>query len=501
MATTIVSNLTVFSDQTGTGNQSHLIYATNQGRWWLFNLNTKTATTVKCYVSSSNDLSTATWSAGTDSPAFPSSRALGGSQQRCLAVCGFANGSTDVVHVTVHIHSATDSWNEHIRATFTGASTISWESWTEAHPANTDTSEFQGNSVLNASDGFIHELQVDNPKGDPVAKLSTNADTGATWTNGYGSQTTIENLSGKNRITSALASLGSGAMLAVYGASTTLPTANDILHTKYASGTTWPLNNPGTSVGAGTSDQDSLDWCLCAVDTTHIYVFRRSGSNTFIWRVYDGSNWSTPANGVPNQNHQAASGMFAASDGTDLYLFVLDSASNQPVQYCKASNANGASPSWGSWTQLEGAGSTARSAISGFPVVGNHQIGVIFTAVNGSNFDIVVTALTGVGAPVASFTFTPSVGVAQLSVSFTDTSTQTPTSWLWEKNDGSGWVNFASGATSQNPTEKFGVGLWDVRLTATNAAGSNTVTQNDIIQANVFSGWQTILMAHGIRAR
>ena len=63
MAATIVSNVAVFSDASGHGNQSHLVYAANQGRWWLFYFATKTATVVKTMVSSSNDLTTATWSA------------------------------------------------------------------------------------------------------------------------------------------------------------------------------------------------------------------------------------------------------------------------------------------------------------------------------------------------------------------------------------------------------------------------------------------------------
>ncbi len=87
-------------------------------------------------------------------------------------------------------------------------------------------------------------------------------------------------------------------------------------------------------------------------------------------------------------------------------------------------------------------------------------------------------------APVANFTGTPTSGTASLSVAFTDSSTNTPTSWLWEKNSGSGWVNFAGTPTSQNPTESFAAGAWDVRLTATNATGSDTKTRLAYIVAS-----------------
>lgn len=87
----------------------------------------------------------------------------------------------------------------------------------------------------------------------------------------------------------------------------------------------------------------------------------------------------------------------------------------------------------------------------------------------------------GVTAPVADFIGTPVSGTAPLSVAFTDASTNTPTAWLWEKNDGSGWVAFTSGSTTQNPTEAFAAGTWSVRLTATNAGGSDSETKTDYL--------------------
>jgi hypothetical protein len=81
-------------------------------------------------------------------------------------------------------------------------------------------------------------------------------------------------------------------------------------------------------------------------------------------------------------------------------------------------------------------------------------------------------------APTADFTGTPLTGTTPLSVTFTDASTDTPTSWLWERNNGSGWATFS---TSQNPTASFTQGTWSVRLTATNADGSDTLTRADYI--------------------
>jgi PKD repeat protein len=73
--------------------------------------------------------------------------------------------------------------------------------------------------------------------------------------------------------------------------------------------------------------------------------------------------------------------------------------------------------------------------------------------------------------PVADFTATPTSGTAPLAVSFTDTSTGSPTSWSWDFGDG-------GTSTAQNPSHTYSsAGTYDVSMTATNAAGSDTKTR------------------------
>lgn len=88
--------------------------------------------------------------------------------------------------------------------------------------------------------------------------------------------------------------------------------------------------------------------------------------------------------------------------------------------------------------------------------------------------DTVVVTLTSGGpdAPVAAFTYTPAAPGVDQVVTFTDTSTNSPTSWAW---------NFGDGATStvQNPTHAYAAaGTYTVSLTATNAGGSDTASMD-----------------------
>jgi PKD repeat protein len=88
-------------------------------------------------------------------------------------------------------------------------------------------------------------------------------------------------------------------------------------------------------------------------------------------------------------------------------------------------------------------------------------------------------------APVASFTTDTTSGVSPLAVQFNDTSTNTPTSWKWGRNNltVTTWEQFS---TVQNATQMFVAGNWSINLTATNAAGSNISTQ--VTWVNVSSG-------------
>ncbi len=87
---------------------------------------------------------------------------------------------------------------------------------------------------------------------------------------------------------------------------------------------------------------------------------------------------------------------------------------------------------------------------------------------------------TPVIPPVASFTTNPSpaTGNAPLTVAFTDTSTNSPTSWLWTITGGVVNVDYVytiGSATSENPTIRFDTATtYGIALTATNTGGSNT---------------------------
>jgi len=85
---------------------------------------------------------------------------------------------------------------------------------------------------------------------------------------------------------------------------------------------------------------------------------------------------------------------------------------------------------------------------------------------------------------VAAFTATPVIGLAPSSVTFTDASTNTPTSWLWESRASGTSGNWTSFSTDQNPTSSFDAGAYDIRLTASNSQGSDTITKTQFLSVS-----------------
>ena len=80
----------------------------------------------------------------------------------------------------------------------------------------------------------------------------------------------------------------------------------------------------------------------------------------------------------------------------------------------------------------------------------------------------------------ADFTSNVTTGKKPLTVQFTDTSSGSPTSWLWDFGDG-------GNSTEQNPIYEYTIaGTYSVKLTVTNAAGSDEELKEDYI--NVSSG-------------
>jgi len=240
--------------------------------------------------------------------------------------------------------------------------------------------------------------------------------------------------------------------------------------------------NTGT---ATSSPQFTIDGAGLGISSTATVTARELVSNTAVSVSRSGSNLTL-------------SDSLAAGE-TSLYKMTVSGTSSAPVaqftfspspglvgqtiQFTDTSTNSPTSWSWSFSDPNSGSAntSTLRNPTHVFSAAGSYQ--VYLTATNAAGSSIAghsVTINVGVSAPVASFTFSPSPRHVGQTIQFTDTSTNSPTSWSWsfgDPNSGS-----ANTSTLRNPTHVFSAaGSYMVNLTATNAAGSSIAGHTVII--------------------
>ena len=146
---------------------------------------------------------------------------------------------------------------------------------------------------------------------------------------------------------------------------------------------------------------------------------------------------------------------------------------NQPVQFTDTSTAN---PTKWAWNFGDGGTSTIRNPTHVYAVAGTYN--VTHKAGNTSGSGTVSKSITVKSlAPIADFSFTPVSLNAGQTVTFSDASTNSPTSWSWTFGDG-------GTSTLRNPTHNYMIaGTFSITLKAVNAGGSGTVNKSITVKS------------------
>ncbi len=141
--------------------------------------------------------------------------------------------------------------------------------------------------------------------------------------------------------------------------------------------------------------------------------------------------------------------------------------------------STGLPTSW-SWSFGDGAASTSENPSHTYITAGTYTVSLVATNATGNDSETKVNYITvnSTVAPTTNFTANQTTINVGGSVSFTDLSTEVPTSWSW---------NFGDGGTStlENPSHTYSTaGSYTVSLVATNAAGNDSETKLSYITVN-----------------
>lgn len=152
---------------------------------------------------------------------------------------------------------------------------------------------------------------------------------------------------------------------------------------------------------------------------------------------------------------------------------------NVPLKVTFTDKSTGSPTSW-KWSFGDGTYSTVKNPVYTYNQAGNYTVSLTVKNAAGSSTKTIKNYI-GVNAskaPVAAFSASPTTGKAPLTVTFTDKSTNNPSSWAWNFGDN-------NTSTAQNPVHKYtAAGNYTVSLTAKNAKGSNTKTMPGYIKVS-----------------
>jgi len=136
-------------------------------------------------------------------------------------------------------------------------------------------------------------------------------------------------------------------------------------------------------------------------------------------------------------------------------------------------------PTAWNWSFGDGTYSTLQNPRHTYASAGTYSITLTASNAAGSVTKIrsnYIQVTEAVQKPAAGFSSNVTSGYAPLNVAFADTSTGTPTAWNWSFGDG-------TYSTQKNPAHTYSkTGNYTVTLTASNSAGSNTITKSSYIK-------------------
>jgi PKD repeat protein len=146
-----------------------------------------------------------------------------------------------------------------------------------------------------------------------------------------------------------------------------------------------------------------------------------------------------------------------------------------PLEVTFTDESTGNPASW-DWNFGDGNTSTLENPANTYANNGTYTVTLTEQNSLGTNITTETNyIIVGGSALAADFTATPTSGTVPLTVQFTDTSTGSPTTWLWDFGDG-------TTGSAQNPSHIYtSPGTYSISLIASNGAGSNTFSQPDTI--------------------
>lgn len=385
---------------TGHGSQTHLVYATGTGEWWLFH---DPAAGGVLATSFSKDF--VSWTPG-EQVALPVAPAVDGSD---LSVAYRSLGGHDVVHISQGYRTPTLLGRYHLRASLTAGhaafgapQNINSETVGDgfgAAPDGTATLILPSGLVIDTT-GFVATQSLSPPGslsancggGDADVYTSDVMDTGATSFDAvkFGPQV-LWCVPGTINARQLLALGSTAILLYVDGGSAPGGGANLFMSTSQNIGNWSPAEpSSGPSVIPPRVFPDSPaksfgfnDW-TAALHNGSVHAVRRLSDDTFEHRIAGSALAWGPGGAIPTQPTLQTSGLFLTPYGNGLVLVALGSNGGSQILYTAY---NASKVVWSSWQTLT-LDSAVRTYLAGFAPEGTVKPALLWTQQAGTGYAI-----------------------------------------------------------------------------------------------------------------
>lgn len=386
MAVTITSGLaSTFSASTGRPCQGHLVYGVNNAKWYFFWL----SSTQTLNISYSSDF--ITW---TPSSAPFTLAAVHNSEGRNFGFICDSIASNDIVHMnSTYFVSTTSVQTRHARFKLdSGVNPLTGWTTTNSEAQLTTRNSSAGGAVSGAvtildSNNLVYDassyISSGSSLGDQRFNRNPTGDTTATWTPGTWALGVSYNPT--PFVTSfAFADLGSGKILSVCDNASVAGSMTQLEWSSW-SGSAW--SSAATVFASNISTTTTNMWGMVGRTTTEVHVVALSNASSgYQHRIFNGTSWSNGPS-IPTLSPIANSGIFLATDGTSVWMFVI--ASDKSIKYIVYNGT-----SWSaSWTTLVVASANTRTYLSGYPLVSAGAIGLVWTELVGSTYNLMGATL------------------------------------------------------------------------------------------------------------
>lgn len=341
---------------TGLGSERQVVWAPVSQLWWAFQF-TGTVT-----LSSWHSPDGVTWTAGATRTVVGHGSEGRDLMVRCKAISGIDTVWFQYVGTPTVVYST-----RVLRATI-NATTITY------HTTDTVVSQtnilgaltapaYSGGGLDVATNNKVHALNgALDPSQDILWVGTTTADpasaeqaTPPTWP--VAAPTVVDNSQAAEVKSGHLFAMPGGDLFYVGDDGSAHSTCTGVTSYKLPSGGSW------ATVGSATgtvSAFDKNDWSAIKRTDTDIHLVYRSSTGALVHRRYNGTSWSAGQT-IPTQASLAGGGTPLCTDGTSVWLGVIDTDGNNTVRYIQWTSGDytGHADAWdGAWSVLEGSSAT-----------------------------------------------------------------------------------------------------------------------------------------------